>query len=155
MRLCLYLHLAAQLLALWFIDLAVATCCSRCGLSIWLLLLAIFNTLFCVYANYFFCEKTDKTPKYSKYSRMTWKWQPAVTTVGVQSINTEKDSLNRSVNNKEYEYFYIVLSPYFWVWYLLFWLYFFLNCFMDKFVTYFLWIVHVCVYRRTSLLDAV
>ena len=37
----------------------------RCGLSIWLSLLAIFNTLFWVYAN-FFHEKTDKTRKYSK-----------------------------------------------------------------------------------------
>ena len=37
----------------------------RCGLSIWLSLLTIFNTLFWVYAN-FFHEETDKTRKYSK-----------------------------------------------------------------------------------------
>ena len=44
-RLCLYLHPLAH---------------PRCGLSIWLSLLAIFNTLFWVYAN-FVHEKMDKT----------------------------------------------------------------------------------------------
>ena len=39
--------------------------CPCCGLSIWLSLLVIFNTLFWVYANYFH-KKTDKTRKYSK-----------------------------------------------------------------------------------------
>ena len=37
----------------------------RCGLSIWLSLLAIFNTLFWVYVN-FFHKKTDKTRNYLK-----------------------------------------------------------------------------------------
>ena len=38
--------------------------CPRCGLSIWLSLLAIFNTVFWVYANLFH-EKTGKSQKYS------------------------------------------------------------------------------------------
>ena len=53
-----YLHPAAQLFLghPW-----------RCGLSIWLSLLAKFNTHFWVYVIFFFHEKTDKTREYSKW----------------------------------------------------------------------------------------
>ena len=53
----------------------------RCGLSIWLFLLAILNTLFWVYAS-FLHEKTDKTREYSKYENGHRPLQ------GAQSINT-------------------------------------------------------------------
>ena len=43
----------------------------RCGLSIWLSLLVIFNTLFWVYANFIY-EKTDKTRKYLKSAIFVW-----------------------------------------------------------------------------------
>ena len=43
----------------------------HCSLAIWLLLLAIFNTLFWVYVNLFH-EKTDKTGKYSKSVIFVW-----------------------------------------------------------------------------------
>ena len=51
-----------------------------CGLSIWLSLLAIFNTLFWVYVN-FFHEKTNKTRKTLevRHFRMIRKWPPTVT----------------------------------------------------------------------------
>ena len=51
----------------------------RCGLSIWLSLLAIFKTLFWVCAN-LLNEKTDKTLKYSegRHFRMLRKWPPTV-----------------------------------------------------------------------------
>ena len=38
----------------------------RCGLSIWLSLVAIFSALFWVYATFFFHEKMDKARKYLK-----------------------------------------------------------------------------------------
>ena len=43
----------------------------RCSLSIWLSLLAIFNTLFWVYADLFH-EKTDERRKYSKSAIFVW-----------------------------------------------------------------------------------
>ena len=58
----------------------------RCGLSIWLSLLAIFNTLFWVYVHFSFHEKTDKTRKYSEVHHFRM--------LGVQSINTERASLS-------------------------------------------------------------
>ena len=54
----------------------------RCSLSIWLSLLAIFNTLFWVYVD-FVHDKTDKTRKYSKSAIFLWRL------LGAQSINTE------------------------------------------------------------------
>ena len=44
----------------------------RCGLSIWLSLLAIFNTLFLSLRRFFFHEKTEKTRKYSKADIFEW-----------------------------------------------------------------------------------
>ena len=58
--------------------------CPRCGLSIWLSLLAIFNTLFGVYANLFH-EKMDKTRKYLKSIIFMWYKNGRLVT---QSINT-------------------------------------------------------------------
>ena len=53
----------------------------RCGLSIWLPLLAIFNTPFWVYA-FFINEKTAKTAKTKilevRHFRMIRKWSPTV-----------------------------------------------------------------------------
>ena len=63
------------------------------GLSIWLLLLAIFNTLFWVYVN-FFQEKTDKTRKYSKSAIFVWHENGRRRLLGAQSIDTEIASLN-------------------------------------------------------------
>ena len=51
--------------------------CPRCGLLIWLSLLAIFNTLFWVYAN-FFHEETDKILEV-RHFRMIQNWPPTVT----------------------------------------------------------------------------
>ena len=66
-----------------------------CGLSIWLSLLAIFNTLFWVYA-IFIHEKMDKTRKYSKsYENGRRRL------LGAQSINTERASLTFAT-----DYFY-------------------------------------------------
>ena len=50
----------------------------RCGLSIWLSLLVIFNTLFWVYANVFPEKMADKTRK-STQSPLRRKWPPTVT----------------------------------------------------------------------------
>ena len=52
----------------------------RCGLSIWLSLHVIFNTLFWVYVN-LFNERTDKAQKYSKSAipPMIGKWPPTIT----------------------------------------------------------------------------
>ena len=61
----------------------------RCGLSIWLLLLAIFNTLFWVYAN-LFNEKTDKTRKYAKSAIFVWYENGCWGLLGAQSINSEQ-----------------------------------------------------------------
>ena len=63
----------------------------RCGLSIWLSLLAIFNTLFWVYVNLFH-EKTDKTWKYSKSAIFVWYENGCRRLLGAQSINTERAS---------------------------------------------------------------
>ena len=54
--------------------------CPRCGLSIWLSLLAIFNTLFCVYAN-FFHENAEITRKRLQvgHFRTIPKWPPTAT----------------------------------------------------------------------------
>ena len=61
----------------------------RCGLSIWLSLLAIFTTLFWVYAN--FChEKTDKTRKYSKSAIYVGYKNGRRRLLGAQSINTDR-----------------------------------------------------------------
>ena len=60
----------------------------RSGLSIWLSLLAIFNTLFWVYANLFH-EKTDKTRKYSKSAIFVWYQNGRRRLLGAQSINHE------------------------------------------------------------------
>ena len=68
----------------------------RCGLSIWLSLLAIFNTG--VYAN-FFHEKTDKTGKYSKSAIFDWCENGRRLLLGAQSISTERATLK----NKEKE----------------------------------------------------
>ena len=57
-----------------------------CGLSIWLSLLAIFNTLFWVYANLFH-EKTDKTREYSKSVIFVWYENGRRRLLGAQSIN--------------------------------------------------------------------
>ena len=63
---------------LWFINL---------------LLLAIFNTLFWVYAN-FFHRKTEKTWRYSKSTIFVRYTQNGCQSLlGVQSINTERASL--------------------------------------------------------------
>ena len=59
-----------------------------CGLSIWLLLLAIFNTLFWVYANLFH-GKTDKTWKYWKFASFVWYKNGCRRFLGVQSINSD------------------------------------------------------------------
>ena len=59
-----------------------------CGLLTWLSLLAIFNTLFWVHAN-FPPEKTEKTRKYSKSADVN---------TDVQSINTERASLTLSLS---------------------------------------------------------
>ena len=59
----------------------------RCGLSVRLLLLSIFNTLFGIYVNVFH-EKTDKTRKYSKAETK----MAADGLSGAQSINTERAS---------------------------------------------------------------
>ena len=65
----------------------------RCGLSIWLSLLAIFNTLFWLYVNFFFHEKTDKTRKYSKSDILVWYENDHRRLQGAQSINTERACL--------------------------------------------------------------
>ena len=62
----------------------------RCGLSIWLSLLAIFNTLFWFF---FFHEKTDKTRKYSKSAIFVWYENGRRRLLGAQSINGERTSL--------------------------------------------------------------
>ena len=59
----------------------------RCGLSIWLALLVIFNTLFWVYANLFH-EKTDKTREYSKSAIFVWYENGRRRLLGAQSINS-------------------------------------------------------------------
>ena len=65
----------------------------RCGLSIWLLLLAIFNTLFCIYAqNNFTRKRTKHENTQVRHFCMIWKWLPT-NLLGVQSINTERASL--------------------------------------------------------------
>ena len=64
----------------------------RCGLSIWLSLLAIFNTLFWVYAN-FFHEKTDKPREYWKSAIFEWCEYGGRRLLGAQSINTGRASL--------------------------------------------------------------
>ena len=63
--------------------------CPCCGLSIWLLLLAIFNTLFWVYAPQNFHEKTRK---YSKSAIFIWYENGRWWLLGAQSINTESAS---------------------------------------------------------------
>ena len=72
--LCLYLANCFGVCAPIFIFTSGSSAlfgCPCCGLSIWLSLLAIFNTqLFWVYAN-FFHEKTDKTRGYSKSAGYT------------------------------------------------------------------------------------
>ena len=70
----------------------------RCGLSIWLLLLAIFNTLFWVYANVFH-EKMDKTWKYLKSAIFVWYENGHRQSLGAQSINAERASLMSSNTN--------------------------------------------------------
>ena len=60
----------------------------RYGLSIWLSLLAIFNTLLWVYANLFH-EETDKARKYSKSAIFIWNENGRRRLLGAQSINTE------------------------------------------------------------------
>ena len=64
----------------------------RCGLSIWLSLLAIFNTLFWVYAN-FFTRKRTKHETYSKSAIFVWYENGRRWLLGAQSINTERVSL--------------------------------------------------------------
>ena len=66
-----------------------------CGLSIWLSLLVIFNTLLRVYANLFH-EKTDKTLKYSKSAIFVWYKNGRRRLLGAQSTNTERASLTTS-----------------------------------------------------------
>ena len=68
----------------------------RCGLSIWLSLLAIFNTLFWVYAN-FFHKKTDKRRKYSKSAIFASYENDCRRLLGAQSINAES-SLRRIIS---------------------------------------------------------
>ena len=51
--------------------------CPRCGLSIWLSLLAIFNTLFWVYVNFF--GKNGQNTKRLHHFRMIQKWPLTVT----------------------------------------------------------------------------
>ena len=64
--------------------------CPWCGLSIWLSLLDIFNTFFCVYANLFH-KQTDKTQKHSKSVIFAWyengcRWLLDVQTERASSI---------------------------------------------------------------------
>ena len=61
----------------------------RCGLSMWLSLLAIFNTLFWVYAN-FFHEKMDKIRKSAIFA---WYENGRRRLLGAQSINAERAPL--------------------------------------------------------------
>ena len=60
----------------------------RCGLSIWVSLLSISNTLFWVYVNLFH-EKTDKTRKYVIF---VWYENGRRRLLSAQSINTESAS---------------------------------------------------------------
>ena len=60
----------------------------RCGLSIWLSLFAIFNTLFLVYVNLFH-KKMDKTRKHSKSAIFVWYENGRRRLLDEQSINTE------------------------------------------------------------------
>ena len=60
--------------------------CQRCGLWIWLSLLAIFNTLFWVYADSFFTTENGQNTKILEVDVST----------GAQSINTERASWSES-----------------------------------------------------------
>ena len=60
--------------------------CPRCGLSIWLSLLATLNTLFWVYGKSFFHEKIDKARKYSKSAIFVWYENGRRQLLGTQSI---------------------------------------------------------------------
>ena len=60
----------------------------RCGLSIWLSLLVIFNTAFWIYA-FLFHEKTGKTREYSKSAIFVWYKNGRRWLLGAQSINSE------------------------------------------------------------------
>ena len=70
----------------------------HCGLSIWLSLLAIFNTLFGVYANLFH-EKKDKTREYSKSAIFVW-YQNSRRLLGAHSINIEWTSRTKTRSNQ-------------------------------------------------------
>ena len=71
--------------------------CPHCGLLIWLSLLAIFNTLFWVYANFFFHEKMDKTWEYWTSAILIWYENGCWRLLGMQSINSERASLRVKV----------------------------------------------------------
>ena len=81
----------------------------RCGLLIWLSLLAIFNTLFWVYVN-FFQEKTDKTRKYSEvchFRMILRKWPLTVIRRAEQS---ERVSLTSPSTQTNACFFFLFLS---------------------------------------------
>ena len=61
----------------------------RCGVSIWLSLLAIFDQLFWVYADLFH-EKTNKTREFSKSAIFIWYENGCRRLLGVQSITARE-----------------------------------------------------------------
>ena len=65
----------------------------RCGLSIWLSLLAIFNTFLWVYSIYFHEKKRTKKRTNSKYSIFVWYKNGRRRSLSAQSINTERAPL--------------------------------------------------------------
>ena len=84
---------------------------TRCGLSISLLLLAILNTLFWVYAN-FFHKKTGKIWECSKSAIIVWYENGRWLLLGAQSINSERASLiNFSPNTRSPANFSILHYP--------------------------------------------
>ena len=70
----------------------------RCGLSIWLSLLAIFNTLFGVYGISFFTRKRTKDENTRKSSFFVIYENGRRRLRGAQSINTERASLILSLS---------------------------------------------------------
>ena len=71
----------------------------RCGVSIWLSLLAIFDKLFWVYADLFH-EKTNKTREYSKSAIFIWYENGCRRLLGAQSINSKRASSRVSKTEK-------------------------------------------------------
>ena len=83
----------------------------RCGLSIWLSLLAIFNTIFWIDTNFYFHEVTDKTREYSKSAIFVWYKNGRRQLQGAQSINTDGATLHtRHYNNQNSDIFINFMS---------------------------------------------